>query len=561
MFRLSSLRREKSGAFKARKGIPADVRAEYQALYGRAGARSKVAWEAIFYAPVGTSPQKAKTAHAEWLALVEGRVAILRQQKLGGGVDLSQRQAAALAAEWYRWFVSQHEENPGERSRWAELYDVWWNSLIDVAGDPETGEIDTQAPEAREELHPSLAHDARTDKFLADRGAVLTEAGRDTFLSAVLWEFLAATKMLERRASGDWGPDKHLNLLAPQAHLAAGREPSSPVMTVRGASPSAVQLFEAYTQDKKVKPSTIARQRVVFPALEAWLEAEGLTAVTLDSDAAQRWIDKVAAEGRSSKTIKDVWLAAPRAVFAWAKRKRKLRRTDNPFEGLTVEKHRPTATRQKEFTEAEAQTILRAALALRNIPRTHKGKLVPVEAARRWVPWLCAYTGARVGEMTQLRACDVGREAFGPVLRITPEAGTVKNNKARTVPIHQHLVEQGFLEFVEAVRAQHGTEQPLFNTGKIGKGRGPAERAREDLATWVRDVGVTDKGIQPNHAWRHTWKRRAARARIEAGIRDAVCGHAPRTVADYYEQPTVEDMANALEHFPHYAVAKDLEKR
>jgi hypothetical protein len=66
------LRREKCGAFKVRKGIPADVRAEYQALYGRPQARSKVA---------ATPLQKAKTAHAEWLALVESRVAILRQQQ------------------------------------------------------------------------------------------------------------------------------------------------------------------------------------------------------------------------------------------------------------------------------------------------------------------------------------------------------------------------------------------------------------------------------------------------------------------------------------------------
>jgi hypothetical protein len=82
-FRLSSLRREKSGAFKARKGIPADIRAEYQSLYGKPQARSKVAWEAIFYASAGTPVQKVKTAHAEWLALIEGRVDILRQQKLG----------------------------------------------------------------------------------------------------------------------------------------------------------------------------------------------------------------------------------------------------------------------------------------------------------------------------------------------------------------------------------------------------------------------------------------------------------------------------------------------
>jgi integrase len=565
IFRLSSLRREKSGAFKARKGIPADIRAEYQVLYGRQGARSKVAWEAIFYAPAGTPPQKAKTAHAEWLALVESRVAILRQQKLGHGVDLSQRRAAALAGEWYTWFVSQHEENPGERSRWAELYDVWWNSLIDVAGDPETCEIDMQTPEVREELHPLLAHDAQTDKFLTDRGVVLTEAGRDAFLSAVLREFLTATKTLERRASGDWGRDKNLDKLAPPAPLTAanaragGRGLSSHIVSARDACPSAVQLFEAYSQDRKIKPSTIGRQRCVFPALDAWLEAEGLTTVTLDSDAAQRWIDKVAAEGRSTKTIKDTWLAAPRAVFAWAKRRRKLRRSDNPFAGLTIEKHRPAVTREKEFSEAEAQTILRAALALRNIPR-HKGKLVSVEAARRWVPWLCAYTGARVGEMTQLRACDVEQQSYGPVLRITPEAGTVKNDRARSVPIHPHLVEQGFLEFVAAVRADHGPEQPLFSTGQVGKDRPPADRAREDLARWVRGLGVTDKRIQPNHAWRHTWKRRAARARIEMGIRDAVCGHAPRTVADYYELPTVEDMANALKPFPRYEVAQDLER-
>jgi hypothetical protein len=204
-------------------------------------------------------------------------------------------------------------------------------------------------------------------------------------------------------------------------------------MTGRSACPSAVQLFEAYSLDRKVKPSTIARQRVVFPAVDAWLEAEGLTTVTLDNDAAQRWIDKVAAEGRAAKTIKDVWLAAPRAVFAWAKRKRKLRRTDNPFEGLTVEKHRPTVTRKKEFTEAETQTIRRAALALRNIPSTHTGKLVPVEAARRWVPWLCAYTGARVGEMTQLRACDVGRQACGP---LSP-SGTCRAEQIPTLSLEQ----------------------------------------------------------------------------------------------------------------------------
>jgi hypothetical protein len=43
-------------------------------------------------------------------------------------------------------------------------------------------------------------------------------------------------------------------------------------------------------------------------------------------------------------------------------------------------------------------------------------------AARRWVPWLCAYTGARVNEITQMRSRDVMIVDGLDCVRITPEA-------------------------------------------------------------------------------------------------------------------------------------------
>jgi integrase len=87
-------------------------------------------------------------------------------------------------------------------------------------------------------------------------------------------------------------------------------------------------------------------------------------------------------------------------------------------------------------------------------------------ACRRWVPWLCAYTGARVGELTQLRAGDV-QARQGPagsiwVLRLTPEAGTIKTGRARTVPLHADLVRQGFPEFAQGALAAIGPDGPLF---------------------------------------------------------------------------------------------------
>jgi hypothetical protein len=72
-------------------------------------------------------------------------------------------------------------------------------------------------------------------------------------------------------------------------------------------------------------------------------------------------------------------------------------------------------------------------------------------AARRWVPWICAYTGCRVQEATQLRAEDVVEHDGTMAIRILPSAGTVKSGTGRTVPIHEHIIEQGFLDFVRSV--------------------------------------------------------------------------------------------------------------
>jgi len=310
-------------------------------------------------------------------------------------------------------------------------------------------------------------------------------------------------------------------------------------------------LFEAYCQDRRRAASTTNRWRVVFTTLDALGPDETVT----DPEGAQRWLDGLIGSGtppRGHRTVKDIWLSAARTVYAWAVRKRLV--PANPFEGCTVEVPRTIQTREteKEFTEDEAKTILRASLLVELAPQGARGS--EWAAAKRWVPWLCAYTGARVGELTQCRAGDIecrpsdpkgSLEGAGyPVLRITPEAGTVKTGKARTVPIHPHLVEMGLLDYVEAVKARLGKQGPLFfrppaKPSRNPGYRGPAVKARERLAKWVRELGVSDRGIQPNHAWRHTFKRRAARAGIEPRIRDGICGHAPRTVAEAYELPNI----------------------
>ena len=141
-----------------------------------------------------------------------------------------------------------------------------------------------------------------------------------------------------------------------------------------------------------------------------------------------------------------------------------------------------------------------------------------------------------------------------PALRITPEAGAVKGGKARVVPLHEHLIEQGFMKFA----AQRGAGPLFYNPVRQrddAKGKKPRSvQARQRLASWVRGLGVTDKELSPNHAWRHTFKQIADRAGITERTSDYITGHASKSVGAGYGAPTLEDMAEALKKFPRYAL-------
>jgi integrase len=284
----------------------------------------------------------------------------------------------------------------------------------------------------------------------------------------------------------------------------------------------------------------------VFQALAGHFKER--TAASIMPEEAKEWVKGLITRERSAATVKRTWLNAANTVYRWALDHNHVGR--NPFAGIKVtvpKKKRLQETRA--FHVDEARTILEASSTISDTRTAH-------EACKRWVPWLCAYTGARPGEITQLRGCDVVERDGVHAIRITPDAGTVKGGAARVVPLHVHLIAQGFLKFVE----QHG-RGPLFHnpvaTRKSDadptKQKKPkAAQARQRLADWVRGLGVTDRNISPNHAWRHTWKQIADRSGISERMSDYITGHAHKSVGAGYGAPTVEDMATALKKFPRY---------
>ncbi len=167
------------------------------------------------------------------------------------------------------------------------------------------------------------------------------------------------------------------------------------------------------------------------------------------------------------------------------------------------------------------------------------------------MPWLCAYTGARVNEITQLRQMDIQCVDGIWIINITPDAGSVKTYKARSVPLHPHLLEQGFQHLVGK-----GAQSPIFYDPARARGGSAAnpqsKKVGERLAQWVRKLGVTDEAVAPNHGWRHLFTTRARTAGLDASALNAIQGHAHTSEGQKYGVWSIETLDREMRKLPHF---------
>nr|WP_274382764.1 tyrosine-type recombinase/integrase [Methylorubrum extorquens] len=310
-------------------------------------------------------------------------------------------------------------------------------------------------------------------------------------------------------------------------------------------SVSAYDLFDkwaAYSTDKRAA-NTLKRYRSSFRSLAAFVGERDVRSLT--SDDLFAWAEwRRDHDGVSARAINKNDLVAASSIFRWAAgRSGKQLISSNPAAGVSLDEPRIAAERARTFREEEIAAILRAASTIENDAEN------PTRSnARRWCPWLAAYSGARIAELTSLEKRDIRNEAGIVVvdLRVT------KAGELRTIPLHGHLIEQGFLNFVKTSQS----ETLFYDQARHRKNAetSPAEQQAKALATWVRATVRLDPRVDPNHGWRHTWKTRALGAGIEERLRDAITGHRVASVGRRYETPSLDMLSAAMKRFPRYDV-------
>lgn len=252
-------------------------------------------------------------------------------------------------------------------------------------------------------------------------------------------------------------------------------------------------------------------------------------------------------ETLSPKTVKDVWLASLKSVLSDAVSDRLL--PTNVAKGVRVRMYAAPVLREKGFTDAEALAILRRCREYQPAKRDNPAnrESVYVTAAKRWGPWLCAFTGARVTEILQMRKSDVRMVDDIRYLHITPEAGSVKSKKYRDVPLHQQLIDIGFLDFVE-----QAPDGPLFHSADADPKNLPAQAVSARVGKWLQSEKLIPDGVQPNHGWRHRFKTLSREAGLDAHVVDTIQGHTGRTASDGYGDVTLRTKKAAIDKLPAY---------
>jgi integrase len=468
-----------------------------------------------------------------------------------GAVPLTHKQIIALSGEVYRLLKERFEDNPGLPTQWG-AYKAFNRAILEgrISQAPpiKPGEVNDNGQEAAALFGPDLTagvnsfplseptQEALERRFGLLTSWVLTRHGleidaetRTKLLKEVGMAAQNAGWQLRRNSEGDYRPDP--------------AEQRFPPMSLPGASSRTglLDLFEGWARERKPSARTVSEWRKHVHAFIAFAREDDARHIRRATVVA--WKDAMLEVEMAPRTINGSKLAALRKVFAWGVKNERI--ASNPAAGVSVDYITRMEEDMEGFSDEEAEVILVGASKKAGSPPLH------------WIPLLCATSGARVGEIAQLRAEDVFEQGGMPVMRITNEAGSVKNrNSVRVLPLHPAVMEAGFLAFTG------NKTGPLFfgkRPRKPGAKKPPHEIVAKNVARWVYGLGIEvgrkEYRKDPNHGWRHRFTTLAREMDVQDSVIDLIKGNAPDSVSRGYGTATLNTMRRAIELIPVPAAA------
>lgn len=497
----------KTGVYYHRKRVPKDL--------------AEAIGSKMVKSSLGTKdPAEARALFRERDLKVEARWAALRDGIRNGPIYLDDAQVEAIAGEIYAQYLARFG-----KVRTMAIPNGHW-AFLSLACDAADG----TAPLHGKTREEALSHcDFVLTAKLEEKSVQVDADTMYRLRVATNRSLKQACQLYFQQMEGDWRPDPD-----------ADRFPTWEAPPSKdGKKPDELLLDEVWvTISEKYAAATRKRFRPILDALMATAKKTDLRAVT--SEDVELWMEiTLRSDAVTPRSFSRNNLAAVKSFFNKLKKAKKI--STNPAADVMVDLgRRDKGRKMRGFHDQEAIKILEASL----LPPPEKLQK-HYAFARRWVPWLCAYTGARVNEITQARGCDIQFVDNFWCLLITPEAGTQKSQQKWLVPLHEHLIQQGFLSFAQSKKGK----EPLFALKRTKGKTSPSELVGAHLAKWVRDLGIKDEDVAPNHGWRHRFKT-DGRKFIDDAMIDAITGHVPMTEGRKYGEYPPRTLGPEIANLP-----------
>ncbi len=238
-------------------------------------------------------------------------------------------------------------------------------------------------------------------------------------------------------------------------------------------------------------------------------------------------------------------------VFTWAVNEELMK--TNPGIGLGGEllkmkgvKRKKKAHEQRDaFSADDLEQIFSAAwFRSGSGQKTPKGIFYAYRPHYYWLPLLAIYQGGRLNELSQLYLDDIRISAEGIDYLDFNLAGEGKMdideadwdpaddkslksvNAERIVPLHKHIIELGFLEYVRSLRKAGYTR--LFPELRYDKNKGYGKAA----GSWFnerylgRELGIPRNGRKTFHSLRHNFATALTDMNLRSNVKADLIGHA-----------------------------------
>ncbi|AZG73962.1 site-specific integrase [Shewanella livingstonensis] len=268
----------------------------------------------------------------------------------------------------------------------------------------------------------------------------------------------------------------------------------------------------------------------------------------ITSAEAMEYKDCLLEEGRSHKSNKD-YLAAVSQFFKWCKL---MRYTNaNPFDEVKLSK--PSNQAGHDLARQRWQPE-----QLKHVLQSQG--FIDKQADFKWITLLMLYHGLRPSEACQLHSNDISVIDGINVIHVTNEGMSQQLKTAqskRTVPLHQKLIELGFIDFVQTMTDRTSknsqlTSNPLFHYQPSSDGVWSHKFCREfgKLLDQLHFIA----GKRPTaYSFRHTFIDELKQLQIEESMVAQIVGHVYHNITygrygKQYDVKTLKPVVDKVEY-------------